>query len=69
MVVVIKNFEGTFPGGRIMTVRPSDPDATGLVLMLCNTSMVTCADYQRLVPLLYISSRNEIIDTGWNLSI
>ena len=29
MVVVIKNFEGTFPGGRIMTVRPSDPDATG----------------------------------------
>ena len=29
MVVVIKSYEGTFPGGRVLTVRPSDPDSTG----------------------------------------
>ena len=27
--VIIKNYEGTFPGGQIMTVRPSDPDISG----------------------------------------
>ena len=29
MVVVIKNYEGTFPGGQILSVRPADPDTTG----------------------------------------
>ena len=27
--VIIKNYEGTFPGGKIMTVRPTDPDILG----------------------------------------
>jgi len=27
--VIIKNFEGTFPGGEILTVRPSDADVVG----------------------------------------
>ena len=29
LTVVIKNYEGTFPGGQILTVRPADPDTTG----------------------------------------
>ena len=27
--VIIKNYEGTFPGGRIMTIKPTDPDLVG----------------------------------------
>ena len=27
--VIIKNYEGTFPGGEILTVRPTDPDLIG----------------------------------------
>lgn len=27
--VIIKNFEGTFPGGEILKVRPSDADVVG----------------------------------------
>ena len=29
VLVIIKNFEGTFPGGVILNVRPDDPDIKG----------------------------------------